>query len=280
MIRKREREAERARRSFFDAVGDLQVDMYNSISNHINQEMNTDKSGTIKMTTSNIAKAGALAFVIDRIMQRKRPRLTSIIVSRMRRLFNFSKRQHRDAKSRAVKRALKRSFMRMGYDIENDRIIKGGKLEALFSMDSVKQKTILLVNQAISGDIGKRQFLRQFKAQFIGADGTGELEKYFTRNAFNIFQRNDRIIQNEFRKELSLSFVIYSGPKDEKNRPFCANRVGKVFHESEVEKFNPLAKGTVYDPFEDWGGVNCRHTGTWITDKEAKRRGKDIKKFK
>ena len=59
----------------------------------------------------------------------------------------------------------------------------------------------------------------------------------------------------------SVSKYLYEGPSDSDNRPFCAERVGKIFSTEEVESWNSL-NWAGKKPGNVWlnrGGYNCRH---------------------
>lgn len=49
---------------------------------------------------------------------------------------------------------------------------------------------------------------------------------------------------------------LYAGPADAKTRPFCLQRVGKVYARSEIERMD---NHQLPDPMLSAGGYNCRH---------------------
>ena len=49
---------------------------------------------------------------------------------------------------------------------------------------------------------------------------------------------------------------LYTGPADDAMRPFCKERVGKVFSRSEIEEMD---NGQIPNVFLTGGGYNCRH---------------------
>jgi len=79
-----------------------------------------------------------------------------------------------------------------------------------------------------------------------------------------------------------LTFALYSGPKNSKNRSFCAARVGKHFTEKQVTDWANLTwdgktpatdKSTIA---VELGGFNCFHSLLWVTKEEAKNKGGTI----
>lgn len=77
-------------------------------------------------------------------------------------------------------------------------------------------------------------------------------------------------IPEEFGRKPSKgqTYYYYTGPLDDKTRPFCAQilKMDKVFSEKEINKISKLLG---YDVLEDKGAYNCRHN--WV-----KFRGKEI----
>src|SRR5690606_23586166 len=50
---------------------------------------------------------------------------------------------------------------------------------------------------------------------------------------------------------------LYVGPRDQKNRPFCDARVGKVYTRDLIEAMD---NDQLANPFVTAGGYNCRHS--------------------
>jgi hypothetical protein len=66
-----------------------------------------------------------------------------------------------------------------------------------------------------------------------------------------------RIISLEqARQSPGEKLVLYFGPKDDKNRPFCAERVGNVYPMEEVYTWD---NGQGLPAHLYCGGYNCRH---------------------
>lgn len=70
----------------------------------------------------------------------------------------------------------------------------------------------------------------------------------------NVFAR-----QVEAMKSQPDDVFAYMGPADAKTRPFCVERVGKVFTQDEI---NAMDNGQLPNCFLTGGGYNCRHQ--WI----------------
>lgn len=66
----------------------------------------------------------------------------------------------------------------------------------------------------------------------------------------------NRVVQYEQARLAGLNNFLYAGPKDERNRPFCAERVNKVFSREQIATWDN-GQGLPADIF--CGGYNCRH---------------------
>lgn len=60
-------------------------------------------------------------------------------------------------------------------------------------------------------------------------------------------------------QETAQTWYYYSGPLDEKTRPFCTEllRIDAFYRESDL---NMLSKKVGYNVYDNSGGFNCRHT--------------------
>ncbi len=72
----------------------------------------------------------------------------------------------------------------------------------------------------------------------------------------------DREVQWQTFRNAGVTRLIYTGPKDIKNRPFCQTHIGKSYTRDEIAK---LDNGTKLMPVSRFGGGwNCRHI--WMPD--------------
>lgn len=73
--------------------------------------------------------------------------------------------------------------------------------------------------------------------------------------------RMQRLIQTDAAKSIPEEerVFVYTGPKDERNRPFCAKRVGKAFTTKQIGK---MVNGQGIPVLEGGGGNRCRHS--WV----------------
>lgn len=81
-----------------------------------------------------------------------------------------------------------------------------------------------------------------------------------------------RAYQQAITADLKLEWYSYNGGVMDKTRPFCEERVGKFFHQKEVEKWaeedwkGKRAGTTESSIFVFCGGYNCRHSLIPVSD--------------
>jgi hypothetical protein len=76
--------------------------------------------------------------------------------------------------------------------------------------------------------------------------------------------------QVELMKSTPEDVFVYLGPLDRKTRPFCYERVGKVFTREEIDGWDN-GQNMPGPPFLTCGGYNCRHTPVSVSKVSALR---------
>ena len=174
-----------------------------------------------------------------------------------------------------------KDFMKVWLGIKGDIVEPNGYLDKLVSNDPAK---IALKNQAMKIVIGQEGFedaKKQIKTLIDGNQNTmGALEKHHRNFAFDLYSQIDRATSDVIRNDLGFVFAIYEGHVLPTSREFCIEKKGKIFHISEIKKFNPKeAKPPNYNPITDLGGYGCVDHLNWISTAMAKAMGKDVDKF-
>jgi hypothetical protein len=168
-------------------------------------------------------------------------------------------------------KAVRLTLQRWGY--QNDAITPGSYFEALFSNDRIAQQVARLMNAAILQQMPLSDFRESFRAVFVGANGRGLLENHWRTNSFDLYQRIDRTINLLLAERLGYRHAIYSGTLMLDSRPFCRERVNKVFEREAIESWEDLEFAgrpkIGYNPLTDCGGYNCRHHLSWISEELA-----------
>lgn len=97
------------------------------------------------------------------------------------------------------------------------------------------------------------------------AERLGTLKRYIKQVSTDSLSQFSANYQQVLTQNLGLEFYKYSGNTIEDTRPFCRQRVNKIFHKKEIEKWAGLTwqgkiKGTnSSNIFIYRGGWNCRH---------------------
>jgi hypothetical protein len=128
------------------------------------------------------------------------------------------------------------------------------------------------MNQAIGAKMKLADFQKLFRSVFVGNPGFGMLEQYFKRATYDLYQTLDRAANLVYADRLKLNYAIYSGTVMDTTRPFCEERVNKVFSRKQIEGWSELewkGKPPIYNPYLHCGGYNCRHHLSFVSDEVA-----------
>ena len=196
--------------------------------------------------------------------------------------FNQGYFQAIDGKARTLELMPKvKDFMKGWLGIQGNVVEPNGYIDKLVANDPAK---IALKNTAMKIVIGQEGFenaKKQIKTLIDGnKDSMGALEKHHKNFAFDLYSQIDRATSDVIRNDLGFEFAIYEGGIIETSRIFCEEHDGKIYHISEIKKFNPKeAKPPNYNPITDLGGYGCRHHLNWISKALARAMGKDVSQF-
>ena len=162
-----------------------------------------------------------------------------------------------------------------GYDVKTGKLVEGGYLSGLFNNQQIAQRVGAAINSAILQKMSLQEFQIAFRKIFVGNIGQGMLERHWKTNSFDLFQRIDRAANFAYAEQFGLTWAIYSGTLMADSRPFCIERVNKVFNRDQIASWSDLefqGKPKIgYNPFMDCGGFNCRHHLSWISEPLAKK---------
>jgi hypothetical protein len=276
--------AEKARKATAALVRDLQNAGYTAVIDWTIGAIDTD-GGKIKYTASNLSKVQGLYRVFAAFQAKFKGTMLGSVLDWTSEIIGLNNDYFESfaAPAETVAETARRlTLQRWGYNTGANSIIPGGYFESLFSNQQAAQKVAQLVNQAIIQKMPLKDFQKLFKQVFVGKPGEGMLERYWSTNSFDLFQRIDRTANLVYADKLGLNHAIYSGTLEEDSRPFCVTRVNKVFSRPEISKWSDLnfqGKPKIgYDPFVDCGGFNCRHHLSWISDGVAFHLRPELKK--
>lgn len=270
LIKKREAEAEKAKKATEAQVRVLQALGYTAVIEWAIQNLDTEE-GKFKATARNLGRVSGLYRVLGDWQTRYKGSMLGTVLDWAGRIFGANEAyfdSFEDITETITDKARRLTLQRWGYD--GEKLIPGGYFEILFNNQTIAQRTASLVNQAINQKMSLRDFQKTFKAVFVGIPGQGMLERHWKTNSFDLFMRLDRQANLIYADALGLNYAIYSGTLEEDSRTFCIARVNKVFDRGGIEAWKGLewqGKPKIgYDPFTDCGGFNCRHHLSWISD--------------
>lgn len=154
---------------------------------------------------------------------------------------------------------------------ERGALEANGYLDTLIKDTTVKNLIKDFSLRTVIGQQGWMESKRQLGEILTGnKEKEGAMKRYYRNYVYDTYSKVDRSTAEIFADKLKLNFAIYAGGLIKTSRSFCKARNGKVFHKSEILKFDPkVAKPPNYNPFTDLGGYGCRHHLNYIPDSVA-----------
>ncbi len=270
LIKKREAEAEKAKKATEAQVRVLQALGYTAVIEWAIQNLDTEE-GKFKATARNLGRVSGLYRVLGDWQTRYKGSMLGTVLDWAGRIFGANEAyfdSFEDITETITDKARRLTLQRWGYD--GAKLIPGGYFESLFNNQSIAQRTASLVNQAINQKMSLKDFQKTFKSVFVGIPGQGMLERHWKTNSFDLYMRLDRQANLIYADELGLNNAIYSHTFEEDSRAWCIKHGNKVFSRSEIERWKDedwQGKNKInYDPFTDCGGFNCRGHWSFISD--------------
>jgi len=130
-----------------------------------------------------------------------------------------------------------------------------------------KQAADDVVNQLEQGILGNNTFKEMSDTlvdSIVGSDiRGGSLTRYAKTYAHDAIMEFDRSVHILAGNNFKAEHFMYVGPLDNVTRPFCQQRVGKVFTKESIPAENDMG----FDAWTTCGGYNCRHAWLPVSDK-------------
>ena len=275
LIKKREDEAEKARKATEAQVRLLQAVGYTALIEWVIGNIDT-KDGNMVYSSKNLGAVAGIYKAFKAWQVDYQGILLGSVLNWAGRIFGANQdyfESFEDVAESIQDKARRITLQRWGYDGKG--LIPGGYFEGLFNNQVIAQKVARLMNQAILQKMPLKEFQKTFRTVFVGTPGQGMLERHWKTNSFDLYMRLDRTANLIYADELGLNWAVYSGTLEEDSRPFCIARVNKVFNRSQIAEWAGLdfaGKQKIgYDPFTDCGGFNCRHHLSFISDGLAQK---------
>lgn len=264
----------------------LQAEIFDQISDYIIDTIEVDDTNRIKFSRKNLGSVQDIFKIFRSFGSRFRNAILDTFIKRADKVFDLNDRYFETfADVKDIREAARlETLLRWGYNAQTKKLIAGGYLDSIFKLQvGAGQRVAGLVNQAIASKMSLKDFRLKFKLVFVGRLGAGMLESDFNRATFDLFQQIDRSANLIYADRLGLNDAIYSGtimkektPSGKikiRTRPFCVERVNKIFSREEIEAWanEDFAGKTspIYDPYINCGGYNCRHHLSFVTPEVA-----------
>lgn len=244
--------------------------------------LDTDADGLIKNTVRNTLTASQVGLRVDFVLAERRRGILGFILRGIRKILGLNAAYFKTIKSYSAETVdaavLRKTMLRLGYDVLTDKVLGGSWIDNLLGARSVKVQVMSAVSQAVAARLPLNTFRLQFKQAFTAPGGLGYLERHYNTFAHDLFQGIDRSAGAEYSEKLALRYFLYSGSimapnkKSKGTRPFCAENVNRLFHISIFDTWaaktwagkNPHVPVSI-----SLGGYNCRHHINYISDELA-----------
>ena len=265
-------------------IAENQRKVYERILDKFIDKLEKDEDGNVKNNDHNRRLLNEIDEVFKEYNKKEGRQTIELLLQSVTSIMSFNQGyfQALDGNARTLKIMPKvKEFMKGWLGIKGDVVEPNGYIDKLIANDPAK---IALKNQAMKIVIGQEGFedaKKQIKTLIDGNQNTmGALEKHHRNFAFDLYSQIDRATSDVIRNDLGFEFAIYEGHVLPTSREFCIEKKGKIFHISEIKKFNPKeAKPPNYNPITDLGGFGCVDHLNWISTAMAKAMGKNVDEF-
>ena len=270
--------------SMQEQVVENQRKVYERMLDKFIDKLEKDEDGNVKNNDHNRRLLNEIDEVFKEYNKKEGRQTIELLLQSVTSIMSFNQGyfQALDGNARTLKVMPKvKDFMKGWLGIKGDAVEPNGYIDKLIANDPAK---IALKNTAMKIVIGQEGFedaKKQIQTLVEGNPKTmGAFEKHQKNFAFDLYSQIDRATSDVVRNDLGFEFAVYEGGIIESSRIFCEEHDGKIFHITEIKKFNPKeAKPPNYNPITDLGGFGCRHHLNWISVSLAKAMGKNVNDF-
>lgn len=238
------------------------------------------QTGNFLFSASNIRRVEDVSFAIGVETSKRKPGFIKKIIRNAlqvfgvnRRYFQSIQKYSRDEIDKEVRRLVLR---RLGYDMTNQRLIRGGWLDLTVNTDEVAKLVGLQMNMALAAKVSQKQFVEQLRPLFLGNSKgrLGYFESQTQQLSYDLYQQIDRQTQLLYASKIGLKHALYAGTAKDNSRDFCLQRLDNVYTVDEIATWEDLefqGKPKIgYNPFVHCGGHNCRHHLSYLSEEIVK----------
>lgn len=249
--------------------------LFRVLKSKVLDKLEVDESGVIRNTKANFRLLSNVDLAFNEFAKEHGVMLAQEVVNGIGKINNVNKVYFDRLANSPTKllptQSMVTEYMSAWLGLSNGGgIIKNGYLDKIIQSDEVRLEVQNLMSRSLIGKKGWKETMIALEKEIVSTQETkGALDKYYRNFVYDTFATSDRVVAETYRNELGLQFAIYEGGIIKTTRPFCRERNGKVFHYTEIEKFNPPNQQPDYNPFINAGGYSCRHYLNWIPDEYA-----------
>lgn len=198
-----------------------------------------------------------------------------------------------DSRESIGERVKGRNLRILGIDeVKGKSVVKeGGYIDNLINdtriKTNIKRRGILAIQSGISTSELRR---------VIGDDlitskrKEGLLKRYWRQNVYDTYSQFDRSTSKDLADQYKMQCAVWSLGEESDSRHICDKQNGKVYLREEIEELKDFANkkrskkviGPIvesvasYNPYIQQGGINCKHSWRWVSNREALRRDKTL----
>lgn len=269
----------------------LEKTLFRAILSRFIVDLQTD-NGIIANTPKNLALISTIDDIYNEFNIKHQSKLTTEYAKDLIKIGSFNqdyfKKVVEENKAEVNDKLRKRSLEVLGIEKKgtNTIIKKGGYLDMFLNDTTVK--TQIKRRAVLAIQVGQTtQDLRKTIASDIITTNQKEglLKRYWRQNAIDTYSAFDRSTGKALADEYNLQACFYSTGTESDSRYFCKHNVGKVYLREEVEEWKDYVNkkrggkyiGAIveskssYNPFIQQGGINCKHSLRWISNRTALR---------
>lgn len=254
-------------------------------------------NGEISSSGSNVAKVNLIDKAWKIFQQQQGVQIITVFVSDLAEITRLGKEYYTELVPDQVKGDQVESIIHKKLGLvweDGDWSPKaGGYIDSLIKDRKVMNDLKKIAYNNIMAKQGPAALRKAFDNYIIGKDGDpGDYESYLKQLTTDTYSQVDRLNSSMHADRLGLTFFLFNGGVIRDSREFCKERHGKCFSLDEAEQWRGLIgkykmvpgkrKAQIkvpigpivedketYDPVTDLGGIQCRHSADFISDKIA-----------
>lgn len=261
-------------------------ELLEKVLNEFLDSLSLDSDGNIKNTLANKRKLQNIDKVFSEFGKTHGLDLAKsfysniLVVAKFN--FDYYKIFEPDTKLKPISKNIS-NFMRGWLGISEDgKISKNSYLDEIIENTQFRNEVKNTAMKSVLSQDGWMETKSKIQDLIVGGKTmeTGRLEQYYRNFVYDTYSQADRATAKMYADGLKYEFASYDGGIIKTSRKFCKQHEGKIFHKTEIEKFDPPeAKQKNYNPFTDLGGYGCRHHLNWIPNSLAFMMRSDAKEF-